>query len=51
MAKGQTSVQTVQVNVNNAKAVTAVSKVVENVVVNGNLVPDTADTNPGVKSI
>lgn len=50
MAKNQTSVQTVQVNINNAKAVTAVNKVVENVVVNGALVPDNKDINPGVNS-
>ena len=50
MAKNQTSAQTVQVNVKNSKAITAISKVVELVVINGNLVPDTADINAGVNS-
>jgi hypothetical protein len=44
MSKGKT-VTLNNVSVNNAKAVATVTKVVELVVVNDQLVPDTRDTN------
>lgn len=47
MAKGKTHAVTM-VNVNNAKAATTVSVTVEAVVKNGQLVPDTNDTESGV---